>query len=199
MAQIPSAQQPFVVDGPATDDRGQSSGMLITPSWFRFLSDLADGAGGGDVVDTLTVTNNVVSIDGIATVGRFGVPVIVAYGRTVGAIAAVASVATYTVDAADGTFEVSANVLVTTAVNHNFNVDVAYTDEGGTARILVLTFSLVGGGIGVLGVIQANGAVPYHGAPLHIRAKAATTITFSTVGAFATVVYNVEGVIKQIA
>ncbi len=198
MADIPSAQQPLVVDGPSTDDRGQSSGYLITSPWFRFLSDLADGSAGGDL-DTLTVTNNVVSIDGVATAGRFGVPVIVAYGRSAGAIAAVASVATYTVDAADGSFEVSANVLVTTATVHNFTVTTAYTDEGGTARTLTMTFSPLAGVLGTLNVINGNGTVPYHGAVLHIRAKAATSITVATVGIFTTVVYNIDAVIKQTA
>ena len=67
-----------------------------------------------------------------------GVPGIVAYGRSTAQTAAVASVTTYT-PGADGTFEIGANVLVTTATTHSFTVACAYTDEGNTARTATLT------------------------------------------------------------
>lgn len=119
-------------------------------------------------------------------------------GRSVGATAAVASVAAYTLGAADATFEVSANVLVTTATIHNFTVTVAYTDEGNTARTLTLQFSNLAGTLSTA-IANAAGTVPYEGVPLHIRCKASTSITIATTGTFTTVTYNVEGVIKQMA
>ena len=70
---------------------------------------------------------------------------IVGTGRSVGATAAVASVATYTLPASDGSFLVNANVLVTTATTHSFTVTCAYTDEGNTARTQTLNFSTVAG------------------------------------------------------
>lgn len=118
------------------------------------------------------------------------------YGRSTAQTAAVASVAAYTVGAADGTFEISANVLVTAATLHNFTVTCAYTDEGNTARTLTLPFSSLAGTIATA-IANAGGAVPYEGVPLHIRAKASTAITIATTGTFTTTTYNVEGMIRQ--
>jgi hypothetical protein len=132
----------------------------------------------------------------IATAG-WGVPAIYGSGRSTAQTAAVASVATYTVGAADGSFEVSANVLVTTATAHSFNVTVAYTDEGNTARTVTLNFSTLAGVISNAAITNVAGAVPYDGVPLHIRCKASTAITIATTGTFTTVTYNVEGIIKQ--
>lgn len=147
----------------------------------------------------LGVLPQVKQVGGVVASGAFGVPVIVATGRATAQTAANASVSTFTVGAADGSFEVSANVLVTTATTHAFTVTCAYTDEGNTARTLTMTFGLVAGGVTTTSVANATGTVPYHGVPLHIRAKAATTITIATTGTFTTVVYNVEGIIRQLA
>lgn len=118
-------------------------------------------------------------------------------GRATAQTAANASVATFT-PAADGSFIISANVLVTTATVHSFTVTCAYTDEGNTARTLTLTFSNVGGTL-LTAIANAGGTVPYEGIPLHIRAKGGTAITIATTGTFTTVTYNVEGVIQQLA
>lgn len=133
----------------------------------------------------------------VATAG-LGVPAIYGSGRSVAQTAAVASVATYTVGASDGSFEVSANVLVTTATLHNFTVTCAYTDEGNTSRTLTLNFSNLAGTF-ITAITNAAGAVPSEGVPMHIRCKASTSITIATTGTFTTVTYNVEGIIKQTA
>lgn len=138
-------------------------------------------------------------LGGITTTGVVGAPAIVAAGRpATGQTAAVASVATFTVGAADASFEVSANVLVTTATLCNFTVTVAYTDEGGTSRTLTLQFSTLAGAF-VSAIVNTGGASPYEGVPLHLRCQAATSITIATTGTFTTVAYNVEGIIKQMA
>lgn len=121
-----------------------------------------------------------------------------ANGRATAQTAANASVATYTVGSADGSFIISSNVLVTTSSAENFTVTCAYTDEGNTARTLTLNFQLVGGVIGTA-INFANGAVPYEGLAVHIRAKASTTITIATTGTFTGATYNVEGTIRQIS
>jgi len=108
-----------------------------------------------------------------------------------------ASVTTWTVGASDGTFLVSANVLVTASTTHAFTVTCTYTDEGNTSRTVTLTLSQLGGTLGT-SVANAAGTVPYEGIPLHIRCKAATTITIGTTGTFTSVTYNVEGSIAQI-
>lgn len=119
-------------------------------------------------------------------------------GRSTAQTAAVASVATYTLGAEDQTFEVSANVLVTTSSAENFTVTYAYTDEGNTARTGTFNFQLLAGTVGTA-IAAANGAVPYNGIPVHIRCKASTTITIATTGTFTGATYNAEGVIKRIA
>lgn len=129
----------------------------------------------------------------------YGLATVVAAARSAAAVAAVASVATFTVGAADGTFRVSANVLVTTATAHSFTVTVAYTDEGNTARTVTFNFSTVAGVISNAAITNVAGAVPYEGIPLHIRCKAATAITIATTGTFTTVTYNVDGLIEQLA
>lgn len=128
--------------------------------------------------------------------GLGSLPSVVSGPRLTGQTAA-ASLTAYTVGAADSSFLVSANVLVTTSTVHSFTTTCTYSDEGNTSRTLTLTFSNVGGTL-VTAIANAAGAVPYEGVPLHIRAKAATTITFATVGTFTTVTYNVEGVVTQI-
>jgi len=119
-------------------------------------------------------------------------------GRSTAQTGAVASVLAYTLPAVDGSFEVSANVLVTTATSHNFTVTCAYTDEGNTARTLTLNFTNVGGTIATA-VSNIGGAVPYMGIPTVIRCKASTAITIATTGTFTTVTYNVEGFITRLS
>lgn len=143
------------------------------------------------------LTGKFTTYNGVATAG-YGVPAIVGAGRSTAQTAAKASVATFTVGAADGTFRVSSNVLVTTSTVHSFTVTCAYTDEGNTARTITLTFSQLGGTLGT-SIANAAGAVPYEGVPLHIRAKASTAITIATTGTFTTVTYNVEGLIEQLS
>lgn len=117
--------------------------------------------------------------------------------RSAAQTAAVATVVTQTVGAADASYIISANVLVTTSTVHSFTVTCAYTDEGNTARTITMTFSNLAGTL-LTAIANAAGAVPYEGVPLHIRAKAATTITLATTGTFTTVVYNIDGRISQI-
>jgi hypothetical protein len=112
-----------------------------------------------------------------------------------------ASIATYTVGAADGTFEVSANCLVTTATTHSFSLDVTYTDESNVARTLILPVAQLAGTFITGGLItNITGAGPYEASVMTIRAKAATAITVRTAagGTYTTVVYNARGVIKQV-
>lgn len=124
-----------------------------------------------------------------------------ASGRSAAAVAAVASVATLT-PAADSSFDVQMNVLVTTATTHTFTGQCTYTDEGNTARTVTMPFRLVGDTTALTSSItNANGTVPYIGVPVRIRVKAGTAITLLTQagGTYTTVVYNVEGTIRQVA
>jgi len=152
-----------------------------------------------DVSGNATVTGKIASYNGVTTVG-FGVPALVGYGRSTAQTGAVASVATYTVGAADGSFEVSANVLATTATTYSFNVTLAYTDESNVARSVVMNMMLLGAGnISNSAPLSNTNGPAYMSLPIHIRCKAATVITIATSGTFTTVTYNVEGLIKQTA
>lgn len=134
-----------------------------------------------------------------ASVG-LGTAFIKARGRTEGATAAVPSVCTYTVGAADETIEAVATVSVTTATTHSFSVQCAYTDETNTARTITMPFRLLADTTSVQGVVvNTNGAVPYLGIGVTVRAKAGTTVTILTQagGTYTTVVFNVEGLILR--
>lgn len=124
-----------------------------------------------------------------------------ASGRSVAATAAVASITTIT-PAADASFDVCANVLVTTSTTYTFTTQCTYTDEGNTGRTVTMPFRLVGSTTALISSISnTDGAVPYIGVPVRIRVKGGTAVTLLTqaAGTYTTVTYNVEGTIKQVA
>jgi hypothetical protein len=147
---------------------------------------------------SLAITPAIASLGGTTASGALGVSVIVATGRATAQTAANASISTFTVGAADASFEISANVRVTTATSHNFQAVVNFTDEGSAVNALTLNFITNNGAV-VTNVVNATGTVQYSGIPAQIRAKAGTAITVTTSGTFTTVTYNVEGMIKRIA
>ncbi len=143
------------------------------------------------------LNNTIVRYNAIPT-AAWGVPAIYGSGRSIAQNAAVASVATYTVGGSDGSFLISANVLVTVSTAHTFTVTCSYTDESNTSRVLTLTFSQLTGAL-LTAITNVTGAGPYEGVSLRIRAKAGTAITIATTGTFTTVTYNVEADITQVA
>lgn len=147
--------------------------------------------GGGTRLD-----GKITNYGSVVTAGN-GVPSILGYQRATGQTAAVTlSSGAYTVGVADGSFDICANVLVTTATTHAFTVTCAYTDEGNTSRVLTLQFSNLAGTF-LTSIANAAGAVPYEGVAVSIRAKAGTTITIASAagGVYTSVVYNIEGFI----
>lgn len=151
-----------------------------------------NGAAQATILQALGSVNLGGSGIGIPSV-RAGTP-----SRQTAKTAAIANLATITVNTTDASYYVSANVLVTTSTTHAFTVTVAYTDEGNTARTATLSFQLVAGGTPITSIANANGAVPYMGVPQHIRCKASTTVVFATTGTFTTVTYNIEPFAMQI-
>lgn len=149
-----------------------------------------------DTSQNATFAKLITSYNGIATAGN-GVVTVQGSGRSTAQTAAVGSVATYTVGASDASFEVSANVLVTTSTTHSFTATCAYTDESNVARTLTLSFSGLTGTF-LTAITNVTGAGPYEGVPMHIRCKASTAITIATAGTFTTVTYNVEGNIRKL-
>lgn len=149
-------------------------------------------ADGGTVnIDGLTASQTV-GTDGSKNLISISTPIIVGNDRKTAQTAAV-SLATYTVGAADTSYQISANVNVTAFAVGTFNIQVAYTDETNTAQTLKLNFSSVTGTIGL--AIAATG--PFEGIPAHIRAKAGSTIIVSSTGTFTSLTYNLEERIVQ--
>lgn len=148
----------------------------------------------------VTTAGKVSHYGNVATAG-WGIPSIYGSGRATAQTSRSAALATYTVGAADGSFEVSGNVLVTTSTIHSFSLDVSYTDEGNTARTLILPMAQLAGTFLAGGLItNTSGAGPYESPVMHIRCKAATAITIRpSNGTFTTVTYNADGLIKQTA
>lgn len=138
------------------------------------------------------------SVNNIATAGSYGVPAILAAGSGA-AISAAADTnrCTYT-PAADGDFEISDNILVTTAGSIAATATIGYTDEGNTARTQTIPFVLVAGTAIVTAIASANGTVPYNGIPVHIRAKSGVAINVSTTGTFTGSVYNHRCIIRAL-
>lgn len=174
-----------------------ASGVASMLWGSRTLNDTSGATQFSWTTTGVRVNKNIISYNQILTKGQ-GVPSIYGYARLTAKTAAQASVATYTVGASDGSFTISANVLVTTATLHNFTVTCTYTDEGNTSRTVTLPFSSLAGAI-VTAIANAGGTAPYEGVPLHIRAKSGTAITIASTGTFTTVTYNIEGLIIQTA
>lgn len=173
-----------------------NSGGAITNQWGIKIGDITNGSTINRAIETglgsILFGDKITKYNAVSTTG-WGVPAIYGSGRFTAQTAAKASVATYTVGAADGSFLVSANVNVTAFTLGTFNVTCAYTDETNTAQTLKLNFSSVTGTIGI--ALAAAG--PFEGIPAHIRCKAGTAITIATSGTFTTLTYNVEANIYQ--
>ncbi len=119
---------------------------------------------------------------------------VVATGRSTGQTGAVASIATYTVPAADHSYLISGNVNVTTYTAGTITLQCDYTDEGNTARTFTFTVSTLTGTLGT----TVGAAGPAEGIPVHIRCKASTAITIRTTVSLANFTYNVEGAVTLI-
>lgn len=121
-----------------------------------------------------------------------------AQARAVDQTAANTNILTMTTPAADRTFWVSANILVTVSTTHSIGVTVDYTDESNTARTLTIPFAQLAGTI-ITAITNVTGVGPYEGVALAIRCKASTNIVFKTAGTFTGVTYNVDCSVIQIA
>lgn len=192
--ETPTVPSVVIRGGKKNGTTWQASGSSETVFQIRnFTTNLITVVGSGDIA----LSGKITTYNNIATAGN-GIPSIYGSGRSTAQTAAVASVATYTVGAADASFDVAANVNVTTSTLHNFAVQVDYTDETNTARTLTLPFAQLAGTL-VIAITNGTGAGPYEGVSLRIRCKASTTITVKTTGTFTTVTYNVEATIAKVA
>ncbi|HYT44093.1 MAG TPA: right-handed parallel beta-helix repeat-containing protein, partial [Methylomirabilota bacterium] len=119
--------------------------------------------------------------NGITTAG-FGVPAIVGEGDLTGQTGTVASVAAYTVGAANGVFKVGGDLDVTAFTSGTINLQVTYTDWNSGAQTITID------SVALLADTPGN--------EVTIMAKASTSITIKTTGTF-TATYNVAATITQ--
>lgn len=181
-------------------DSGTSGKVLVggaSPAYTASPSITALTLSAAITAATAVLSGKVTTYNGIVTAG-FGVPAIVGYGRVTAQAAANASIATYTVGGADGSFEVSGNLNATAVTVLATTLTCTYTDESNTARTMILPVQQLGGSFIAGGAITSTGA--WETPTMHIRCKAATVITLLTsTGTFSGVTYTAEGVIKQTA
>ncbi len=121
-------------------------------------------------------------------------PSVVAHGRQTAQTGNIASLATYTVGASDGSFQISGNVLVT-AISGTLGMFVAWTDEGGNLHSVQMFFTYAGLGSFLITLASMNDFI---GLSFGIRAKAGTTITVSTLILGGSATYNAEAYITQL-
>lgn len=122
----------------------------------------------------------------------------ITWGRQTGLTAANSNILTVTAGGSDESYQVSMNILVTSSASENFTATVDYTDEGNTARTMVLNFNSINGTV-ASSVRGTNfGAAPYAGFPNHIRCKASTNIVFKTAAGTYGCTYNVEAICKRL-
>lgn len=146
---------------------------------------------------TLQLAGKVTLMNAVTSAG-YGVPSIYSAGRVLAQTAANPTIATFTVGAADGSFEVSANMNPTVVTALATTLTCTYTDESNTARSMIFPVSQLSGSFIAAGAITGTGA--WETPVMHIRAKAATVITILTsAGTFTSVQYTAEGIIKQTA
>lgn len=122
---------------------------------------------------------------------------VVASGRQTAQVAADANVFTFTLPAADHSYLITSNILVTASTLHSFTTTCSYTDESNTARVLTLNYSQLTGAF-VTAITNGTGASAYEGVPVQIRCKASTNVVVATTGTFTSVTYNVEAALVQL-
>lgn len=172
----------------------------------RFISQFGLGAAiqnGGDfnaIHDTslLSADRNFKYPDQAGTFALISDTTPVSHARATAQTAANTNVLTVTVPAADTTYQLLTNVLVTTSTAFSFGVTVDYTDEGNTSRTLTIPVAQLAGTL-ITAITNVTGAGPYEGVSLTIRCKASTSIVFKTAGTFTTCQYNVDASAIKIA
>lgn len=109
-----------------------------------------------------------------------------------------ATITSYANPAADGDYEVSAEMNVTASTTLTTTLTCTYTDVTSSARTMILPVTAENGTMVASGAISGAGATRWETPVMHIRAKASTTITILTAaGTFTGVTYSASGVIKK--
>ena len=178
-------------------DTGISRDSVDGSGFFDFGTGASNSKAGTLQFTDAGLEGKVIRYNAVNTAG-FGVAAIYASGRSTGQIAAVASVATYAVGVADGSFDVATNINVTASTTHSISAAVSYTDETGVSRTFIVPHSDLNGVL-MTSITQVNGTGPYSSQSYRIRCLSGTAITVATTGIFTSVTYNVEATIEQVS
>lgn len=182
----------------STTDAGgtlDSSLSRISAGLFGVGTGAAGSFAGNLKLTDIVQVGKITTYNNVATAG-IGVPAIVAAGRVTAQSAANASISTYTVGAADSSFDVSMNMNVTAATVLSTSLNCDYTDESNTARTMILPTTSVSGTFLSGGLVTGAGA--FETPAMHIRCRAGTAITlYTAAGTFTSTTYTAEGNIKQ--
>lgn len=182
---------------------GGSETWRMSPNFIATTDNNADiGASGANRPRNLYLASKITQYNSITTAG-WGAASIYGFATT-GTVtnSGTASIATYTVGAADGVFDVGCGVNITVSTTHSFSCDVTYTDVSNVARTMTLQMTQNGGTAFIASGLMTNttGVGDYESAHIHLRVKASTAIVVRTSsgGTFTTVTYTANGSIVQI-
>lgn len=135
-------------------------------------------------------SNTFVEAAGIDTAG-LGVPSIYAENTITAQTTSGTTITTYTTGGG-GNFEITAEYLITAYTSGSAEIQVSWTDEGGTARTATLLLADLSG-------TTATGAAatgPFSAIPYRLRSSANNAITIKTAGTFSAT-YDASATIKQ--
>lgn len=160
---------------------------------FRLADDSADA---GITASTAAFSGKITTYNNVATAG-WGVAAIQA-STNITAQTSNATITSYANPAADGDYEVSAQINVTAATVISTSINVTYTDANNNAQTMIMPLVAQAGSFISGGLVIATGT--YESPVIHIRVKASTTITILTAaGTFTSVTYSASGKIQQTA
>lgn len=169
------------------------AGVIIGSSGGSGILTVTDGSGNSNFQVT-AVAGKVTRYGNVPTAG-WGVGAIYAAAE-ITAQSAAATITTYTVGSADGSFEVAAQVDVTAVTALSTTITCTYFDKSNTSRTMIMPVQQLTGSFIAGGLITGTGA--WETPVMHIRCKASTTITIATAaGTFTGVTYSADATITQ--
>lgn len=185
----------------STSAASGAADIVLSRSTAKTLKIDTDGTGGAltlvSIISPLSLGGKISTYNNISTAGS-GVPYIVA-AANITAQSAAATITSYANPAADGDFDIRAQMSVTASTTLVTTITCTYTDVANVARSMIMPSTPLSGTFTAAGAITGAGASIWETPVMHIRAKASTTITLLTsTGTFTGVTYSASGIITQL-
>lgn len=144
-------------------------------------------------LSSLATIGKITTYNGVTTAGN-GLKIVVAQGTALSQTAVNNSICTYTT-VADGQFEISGVINVTTTVATSVSLSVTFTDYSNNSKTCSIPMANKSG---TIGAATGTTNTPYGGVATSIWVKGGTTITCATTGTIASGQYDVRMAITQI-